>query len=344
MSEKLATIQRIRNVRVHSNADSLELCNILGWTVVIKKGEFKNDDLVVYIVIDTILPEKPEFEFLRNKNFRIKAIRLRKEYSAGIVFPLSILPSSFSDDGMVHGVGERDEFYSEGDDVTEKLGIKHYEKPMSPELAGQAVGHFPGFLRITDEDNLRSYPDAVPELYGRPYYITQKIDGSSGTYFLHNNEFGVCSRKIHLKDNETNGFWRIARKYDIENVLRKAFPDQSIAIQGEIFGEGIQKNPLGIKGIDMKLFNLFDIINRVCLDYPKLIQFSHEFNIPVVPLIETGNIYGHTLEDLIKISNEQKYPNGTPCEGIVIRPRESFYSSILKKWWSGKIINENYHE
>lgn len=91
MNHSLATIQKILAIRPHNNADNLELATVLGWQVVVKKGEFKIDDLIVYIVIDTVLPEKPEFEFLRNKSFRIKPIRLRKEYSNGICFPLSIL-------------------------------------------------------------------------------------------------------------------------------------------------------------------------------------------------------------------------------------------------------------
>lgn len=90
MSE-LATIQRITNVRHHNNADALDIVKVLGWEVVTKRDEFKVGELCVYICIDTILPEVPEFEFLRNKHFRIKPIQLRKEYSNGICFPLSIL-------------------------------------------------------------------------------------------------------------------------------------------------------------------------------------------------------------------------------------------------------------
>src|ERR1035441_5714277 len=89
----LATIQKILEIRPHNNADALEIAKVLGWQVVVKKGEFKAGDLVVYIVIDTVLPERAEFEFLRTKHFRIKPIRLRGEESAGICFPLNILPN-----------------------------------------------------------------------------------------------------------------------------------------------------------------------------------------------------------------------------------------------------------
>lgn len=173
MSENLATIQRIKEIKVHTGADALELATVLGWQVVVKKGEFKPGDLVVYIAIDTILPEKPEFEFLRNKNFRIKPIRLRGQESAGICFPVSILRAFTPPDRPWD-----DYLYSkEGDDVTYILNIKHYEKPVPAELAGQAKGMLPGFIIMTDELNLRSYPDALPELWGKHYYITIKDDG-----------------------------------------------------------------------------------------------------------------------------------------------------------------------
>ena len=327
----IATIQRVKNVRNHPYGDVLDLCNVLGWQVVIKRGEYKENDLCVYVVIDSVLPEKPEFEFLRNKNFRIKPIRLRKEESAGICFPLSILPY-------------KETPYLEGEDVTEIIGVTHYEKPIPASLAGQAFGSFPGYIRITDEDNLRSYPNAVPEMFSRPFYITRKDDGSSGTFFIKGGEFGVCSRRIHLKDTEGNGFWNMARKYDVNNVLLKAFPDKEMAIQGEVCGPGIQANKLGLKEMEFHLFNIWDINQRTYLDYAHLLEFSNTYGIPMVTTVAEGNMFGYSLEDLIKLSNTQKYPTGGPAEGIVIRPKEGFYSNELKKSWSGKVINENYKE
>jgi len=313
------------------------LVSVLGWQVVVKRNEFVEDALCVYVTIDTVLPEKAEFEFLRNKHFRIKPIRLRGMESAGIVFPLRLLQSFTTncDDFF---------YFKEGDDVTDIIGVKHYEKPIPAELAGQMVGHFPGFLIITDEDNLRTYPDAVPEMYGRPYYITRKEDGSSGTYFVKGNEFGVCSRRIHLKDSETNGFWKIARKYNIEAALKAAFPNADVAIQGEVVGPGIQGNRLGLKELDFRLFNIFDIVSRSYLDYAKVVEFTNKYGIPMVPTIATGSAFGYSLEELIKLANEQKYDTGKAAEGIVIRPLESFYSKVLQKAWSGKVLNENYKE
>lgn len=341
----LATIQKVKNVRHHPNADALDLVQVLGWQVVTKRNEFTEGDLCVYIVIDTVLPETPTFEFLRNKNFRIKPIRLRGEESAGICFPLNILHGKVLS-RPVSDLVDYPHFYlvNEGDDVTDILDIKHYEKPIPANLAGQMVGHIPGFLIITDEDNLRSYPDAVPEMYGRPFYITRKDDGSSGTFFLKDGEFGVTSRRIHLKRSEGNGFWQMEDKYHIEEALRSHFPDFDIAVQGEVVGPGIQNNKLGLKELEYHIFSLFDIKSRIYLPYDKLVKFCTDTNIPMVTEITEGAAFGYTLEELIALANEQKYPTGGPAEGIVIRPKEGFTSTVLKKVWSGKVLNEKYKE
>lgn len=328
--KNLATIQTIKEVRPHSNADALSLATVLGWQVVIKKDEYKAGDKCVYVAIDTVLPDHPNFEFLRNKNFRIKPIRLRGEPSNGICFPTSILPENTPLD--------------EGLDVTDIVKVVKYEKPIPVALAGQAFGHMPSYIIITDEDNLRSYPRALNELIGKEYYITRKDDGSSGTFFIKDEVFNVCSRRIHLKEDPNNGFWKMAHKYNIESIIREQFPNANVAIQGEIYGEGIQKNPLRIKGIDFNMFNIFDIDRRVFLGYSQLQSFSKTYNIPMVSVIDEGSCFNYNLNDLIVLANKQLYPTGNPAEGIVIRSKEEFYSEELKKRWSGKILNENYLE
>lgn len=328
--QNLATIQRIGDVIAHPNADSLSIVSVLGWKVVTRLNEFSVNDLCVYICIDTVLPESnPNFEFLRNKNFRIKPIRLRGQSSNGICFPISILPP-----------GE----YTKGQDVTDILSVIHYEKPLATVLAGQAYGHLPGFLRMTDETNLRSYPDAIHELVARPYYITRKDDGSSGTMFMNNGEFGVCSRKIWLKEDPNNGFWRMVNKYKINEYLSKLYPNKNVAIQGEIVGPGVQKNPLGLTELEFHLFNLWMIDTREYGSYDDTKAFCDSANIPMVTLIDEGDSFNYSLDDLIKLSNSITYPNGKPAEGIVIRSKFPFHSEVLNILWSGKVMNELYDD
>lgn len=87
---KLASIQKIEWVRPIEGYDRIELCGVLGWQIICKKGEFMPGDLCCFCEIDSVMPERPEFEFLRPKKFRIKTMKLKQTISQGIVFPLSI--------------------------------------------------------------------------------------------------------------------------------------------------------------------------------------------------------------------------------------------------------------
>lgn len=110
----LATVRTITDIRPIPDADKIEVVQVDGWECVVAKADgFKVGDKVVYIEIDSIVPERPEFEFLRDRKFRVRTIKLRKQVSQGLVLPLSILPSGKT--------------YNINDDVTEILGIKKYD-------------------------------------------------------------------------------------------------------------------------------------------------------------------------------------------------------------------------
>ena len=330
---KVATIEEIAEVCPHPNADALELAKIKGWQVCIKKGEFKKGDLCIYICVDSVLEEKPCYEFLRNKNFRIKTVKLRGQISQGIAFPMSLF-KTLGHDTVVFG-----EPNIIGSNVSDYVYAKHYEKPLPAQLSGQVVGLMPSYLRKTDEDNIKNNPEIIQELTGKPYYITVKVDGSSGTYFYKDGVgFGVCSRNYQLKEDDKNSFWVIAKKYDLENKLKNS--GRNLAIQGEVYGPGIQGNLLGVKDIQFRAFNLFDIDNYKYLDWKELQEFCFYNSIPIVDTIDIGPSFNKTLPELQEFANNLKYDNGNLAEGIVIRPTEESYSETLKGRLSGKIISE----
>ncbi|MBQ7171918.1 MAG: hypothetical protein IJR89_06555 [Clostridia bacterium] len=90
---QLASIKTVSNLLPIEGRDRIELAVIDGWSVIVKKDEFKIGDKCVYIEIDSVLPEREEFEFLRSKNFRIKTMKMAGVVSCGICFPLSIFQS-----------------------------------------------------------------------------------------------------------------------------------------------------------------------------------------------------------------------------------------------------------
>ena len=150
MERKLATIQRIREIRPIEGADAIELAMINNWQVVVAKNVgHKVGDWVVYCEIDSFLPIKEEFEFLRKSSykkmgdqegFRLKTIKLRGQISQGLVMPISVLEGP---DEMKIGVSEQpwgpqlqlgpyDDalVIEEGVDVTAMLNIVKYEPPI----------------------------------------------------------------------------------------------------------------------------------------------------------------------------------------------------------------------
>jgi len=333
IKKNVATVRRISNIRKHPNADTLSLGTVLGWQVVFnhEQNSYQEGELLVYFEIDSVVPEKPEFEFLRNKHFRVRPIRLRGEASNGLCMPLHILP-------------EKEGGYQEGDDVTDFVGAFHYEKPLPAALAGQVLGRLPGFIIKTDEDNLRSYPEALDELRGREYYITRKDDGSSGTFYFVDGHFGVCSRNLELKEDDKNTFWKMAHQYELEKQIRDYYLGQKIAVQGEVVGPGVNGNALGLTQHELHIFSIQFIEERSYGTFVQVRDFCNTVGLPMVTLIEMGDKFLYDLPALIKLTNAQRYPNGKPAEGIVIRPQWPLVSTVLNKAWSGKIINENYKD
>ena len=125
MTRTLASIETISELNPISGADKIEVARIKGWNVVVKKGQFEVGNKVVYCEVDSVLPERPEFEFLKDKHYRIRTVKLRGQVSQGICFPLDVLNSgnwNLPDDFEVPPF--RIDELEPGFDVTEILGIK----------------------------------------------------------------------------------------------------------------------------------------------------------------------------------------------------------------------------
>lgn len=227
-----------------------------------------------------------------------------------------------------------------GDDVTALVSLRKYEKPLAANLIGLAKGGFPSGIPKTDEPNLRSFPAALAEFAGRECVITQKVDGSSATFYLRGGEFGVCSRNLELLDDPGSLFWRVAREHCLRDALATYGGD--CAVQGEVHGEGIQGNHLGAKGVRFAVFNLFDIARHNYPGHDELAEFAKATNLPMVHEVWRGK-FQFTLPELVALANAQDYGSGHPAEGIVIRPVEEARSQVLASGrLSAKVISERF--
>ena len=302
---QLASIQRIRALDPIENADAILKATVLGWQLVVKKDEFQVGDLCVYCEIDSLMPERPEFEFLKPRAMRIRTIRLRGQISQGLCLPLSILPENTP--------------YTEGSDVTEILEITKYEPPMPASLAGLAKGFFPSFIPKTDETRVQVLQDILDKYAGTLCYVAEKMDGSSVTYFFKDGEFGVCSRTLELLESEENSLWKFARAQDLENKL-KAF-GKNVALQGEIIGEGIQSNKYKLRGQTVMFFNVFDINAFQYVDFQAFTTTIERLGLTTVPILETNFVLINDIPSLVdKALGKSVLKNDVHREGIVIRP------------------------
>lgn len=337
MERKLASVQIVSEIRPIEGADAIEVARINNWDVVVKKGEFKTGDFCIYFEIDSFLPIKEEFEFLRKSSykkmgaqegFRLKTIRLRGQVSQGLLIPIHV-KELFGD--TVY----------EGMDVTELLGVVKYEPPIPAELAGKVRGNFPGFLRKTDEERVQNLSKEYPTWIEQDldFYVTEKLDGSSATFYLNNDQFGVCSRNLDLEETEGNTFWKVARELQIEEKLREY--GRNLAIQGELIGEGIQGNPYNIKGHTVRFFNVFDIDSQTYYGLPMFLAlFEHQLKLETVPVLTNLTMkLPQTIDECLAFADGKSVLNQNfDREGVVFRTmdRNISFKAISNKF----LLNE----
>jgi RNA ligase (TIGR02306 family) len=317
MERKLATIRQISDLSPIEGADKIELSTVGGWKVVVAKDVgHKVGDLVVYCEIDSFLPIKEEYEFLRKtsykkmsdgtEGFRLKTIRLRGQISQGLILPLKDIQLPNKD------------LLKVGMDVTSELGIVKYEPPIPAELAGKVKGLFPSFLRKTDEERIQNITSEYEEFKKRKFYVTEKLDGSSATFYFNDGVFGVCSRNLELLETEGNTFWKVARELDLENKMRDF--GMNISIQGELIGEGIQGNPYKIKGQTVRFFNLFDIDLQEYHSFSMMKTTLKGMGLETVPVVDEYFTLPDTVEELLNYADSKSLLNPNfDREGVVIR-------------------------
>lgn len=318
---KLASIQKIKYKKEIPNAEYIECVGVLGWECVSKKGEFKENDKCVYFEIDSLLPEIPEFEFLRKscyrsdlKKFRLKTVKLKKQTSQGLALPINLFPDLIN--------------LEVGTDVSDILNIEKYEPPVPAQIQGDARS-FSWPISKTDEIRVQADDSLISALHGKPYYISLKLDGTSTTFLVdpRDNEYHVCGRNYSYKRNENHSFWRIDEKYQIEQKLREYNQKNNtfIALQGETVGQGIQKNKLGLNCIDFYVFNVVDIEKNNKIHIDQALEIVDQLDLKFVPIIEKKEFFDLSQNCLLHMA-KGKYFEHFPTanknqdrEGIVIR-------------------------
>ncbi len=334
----LASIKIIKNLVPIADRDRIELAIIDGWQIIVKKDEYKIGDMTVFCEIDSVLPERQEFEFLRRSKFRIKTMKMAGVLSQGICFNLDILPKGkYEIDQDVtallgikqyettidKGSGSADKSYGTKSKIVKKLmRYAMFRKIFGGLFVKQKVTmDFPKFISKTDETRIQNIPHVLEDKNTK-WIVREKLDGQSGTFFLKKKylgryDFGVCSRNLQLIEDDSN-YWQIAKSHNIKEILQKLIGEHRwVAIQGEILGPGIQKNKYKFNELQIRVFNLvFPTGKARCLDWEERIM---QLGLKWCPLIDESYILPETVNELLEFATGSSLEGETLREGLVFR-------------------------
>lgn len=342
-TRKLVSLKNIDSIVVHPNADRLEIAKIGGWNIVVGKDYFSIGEQVIFFEVDSLIPQSSKWisEELRKKLnnnkrddfFQLKTMKLRDVISQGLIIKTSDIPNL---DLNV--------------DIADQLGVKRYKRQIDDIIEKDApnVELFPTELfPRSHEARLQSYKEKFEKLKSSKYFVTLKIDGTSGSYYYDSkkDELVVCSRnqvKNRIRDLSSAEiltecvYTRIAYKYKLYELL-KQYPE--LAIQGEIYGPKINGNLLGVKDIQFAVFHIFkigDCYYNKAMKFLDMVDFCKNHGLNAVPLIEHGDKLPDDIQlDEIIAKSKGKYPGtNKDREGLVWRNSDNTVSF--------KVINNDY--
>lgn len=356
----LASVQKIIDLQPIEGADRIECATVLGWTCVVAKGKHTIGELVVYLEIDSILSnellksqglwdEAKNRGCLGRSGYNVLTTRRFKGCLAqGLIIPLEKGPGSFT--------------YAEGSDLTGVLNITKYERfaevehevgpankqkkwqkklihkfkpaifflskyiPFFERFIGSG-GPFPGFIPKTDQTRIQNLTKVWDKLQHLDYEITEKMEGTSSTYFYYKGDYGMCSRNLRLSNANPKHFGQVQKKYEIFKKLKKA--KKNIAIQGEIIGPGIQGNYYKLKAFELKIFDIYLIDEKrqatpfERLEIIRKLGFDYNDHAPILPLRDI-DLKTKSIQDILDMADRKSVINPeVNAEGIVFKAMKS---------------------
>lgn len=317
---KLASIQTIKAINPIPDADSIEVASILSWNVVVRKGEFKVGDKIVYFEIDSFLPDSERYSFVGKKRinpitlntanevsgYRLATAVLRKQVSQGLALKFNELDPTFASVTQEKLIDMLSEM-PVGSDVTELLGVTKFDRPEISHELGQLVGTFPSqFISQTDEERIQTEPDSYNKIKGQPYYISSKVDGTSITTIWNESEL-ICA----TRNNTLAKYNEIEKMLAARGVISKLEKfNGNVSFQSELYGNGIQKNPLGIQDKRLATFtiskdnkilgleSMLDVVGELGLEIPEIVEIGSNDEAQIKRILEKIESINSTRSDI----------------------------------------------
>lgn len=291
---KIASIRRIDSVSPIPDADRIEVATVTGWKTVIKRGEFRAGDLIVYLEVDAWVPHelapwlskgKEPREYQGVIGERLTTAILRGQISQGLALPLSVLE-------------DKEVPMEEGTDVSTALGIVKWERAVPEDAKALILGHTPTLIQKPSLERVQNIPGEVLSKYNVvPMSITEKVEGQSLIFYQLDGHFGVCTQEVEYVESMDNPRWQWAIENKIKGKLNEYLGD-GFALQGEFIGPGIQGNYYGLTRYHFLLFDIYDIRKGEYLDPDHCRIQAITMGLDMVPIAEPfqGKM---TVEDVL---------------------------------------------
>lgn len=321
----LAYIVKIKDIREIPGADRIELATVMDYTVVVKKNEYKPGDFGLYVEVDSVLPDDAEkfpfFEFLRDKKFKIKSMKLGKfgVISQGILFK----PSDIGLTNVKVGQDYTQQFkITEIVQDEEEAGLTNNNKKDNwfirklmrykwfrdwrkrHNVSETWNETFPG---KSDEENVQKIYTEMYEKYANEEWVaTEKLEGQNITIYTEEvnglfgktKRVGVCSRTRELnKNGNGKNFWVTVIREKLDEQI-KNIPGEWWC-RGEHLGPGIQKNIYKLPRTTIRFFDFYRkeyYIDTKCskvrkfrwvkLNFEESVAFAKQWNLPFVPILD----------------------------------------------------------
>lgn len=361
MSNFKVPVTTIKDILEHPNAHSLSIAKVYDFNVVVRKNSYKTGDVILFIPIDSVIPEWLETKLfpadskIKLHNRRVKQIKIRSFPSQGMVVDLEDLPQTG---------------YVIESDYSESLGITKYEPPAANYQQGSVKKRDkpkenPFFHKYGGIDNAKWYPDLFQE--GEMVSVTEKIHGSNIRFgyvpYVANNlwrkilkvlgltpayEWVYGSNNVQLQQRssytgfyEENVYYKVLEKYDAKN---KCKPGE--IWYGELYGSGIQKGyEYGCEEGEHRLIvfdlKLQDGKESKYVDAKDFRVFATNRGFELPPELYCGPFNKENIQIFTKgnsvLESKQKVR-----EGIVIKPLIETECSMGRKLL--KMISEKYLE
>ena len=313
MSDLIVPVVKVQNVRVHPNADTLDLCDVLGYQVVVGRGQYKDGDLCVYFPMDVCLPSAVS-EPLGCKKYlggpeqtRVGRIKLRGEASFGILI-----------------AKPEDQYWIEGDNVATYYGCTKWVGPVkftSGDMAGYDELIDPFFEEFTHIQNGRIYSRVFEE--GEYVIVTEKIHGANCRIGLINGIWVAGShhtrRKLPEGEGDFTGYWTPMNYEGVRRMimrLNELNDGKPVIIYGELYGKGVQSLTYGCP--NSQAFRAFGAsVGGRYLSWTALSALAVHCGLEMCPVIWAGE---YSLDKMKELADGKSRLADHMREGIVVYP------------------------